>query len=324
MLVDLASYHGTQRLAAVELRHAVQEATDADGFIWLVLDEPSESELAEIAEVFSLHPLAIEDALKARQRPKAERYGDSLFVSLRTAEYVDASESVEFGEVHLFANHHYVVIIRHGRRLALDPVRARFEGHPDLEEARTAGVVYAVLDAVVDQYGDVIAGLDDDINEVELSLFSAEGRRGSSAERIYFLKREVLEFHRALTPMLTMVGTLRADAMFAAPAPMAEYLRDVHDHLLRAADRLQIVRDLLIAALSANATEVSLRQNEDMRKISAWVAIVAVPTLIAGIYGMNFENLPELQWRYGYIFALGLMGGAALTLHRIFRRSGWL
>ncbi len=324
MLIDVALYRDACRVSVPDLRAAATEVAAGGGYVWVGLHDPTQAELDEVASVFGLHPLAVEDALKANQRPKAERYGDSLFVVLKTAQYLDEPEEVDFGEIQMFVSPTYVVVIRHGNPVPLTGVRAAVEANPMLVGTGPAAVLYAVLDAVVDHYGLVLEGLDDDVNEVELEVFENRVGKGNPAERIYFLKREALEFHRSMIPLTTAVSSLRADPLVLGADGLGDYFRDVHDHLLRLADGLQTVRELLVAALGANATQVSLRQNEDMRRISSWVAIVAVPTMIAGIYGMNFEHMPELQSVYGYPAVLGLMFGACLVLYRLFRRSGWL
>ena len=323
MLIDVALYRDACRVSVPDLAAAAEQVRAGDGYVWVGLHDPTAEELDEVATVFGLHPLAVEDALKAKQRPKAERYGDSLFVVMKTAQYLDEPEEVEFGEIQMFVATTYIVVIRHGNPVPLTGVRAAVEAEPTLLAAGPAAVLYAVIDAVVDHYGLVLEGLDDDVNEVELEVFENLPADRNPAERIYFLKREVLEFHRSLVPLVSAVASLRADPLVLGSPGLGDYFRDVHDHLLRLADGLQTVRELLVAALGANATQVSLRQNEDMRRISAWVAIVAVPTMIAGIYGMNFEHMPELQSQFGYPLVLGVMFGACAILYRLFRRSGW-
>jgi len=296
------------------------------GFVWAGLHDPGPEEVSHIAEVFDLHPLAVEDAIKARQRPKVERYGDWLFVVLRTARYLEEPEEIDFGEIQIFASTDAVVVLRRGAPVPLGPARARLEHDPDrLAGGGPVAVLHAVLDEVVDAYQLCLAGLDDDVNEVELDVF-ADGRADGArlVERIYFLQRELLELHRALYPLVDGFAVLQADPLIEDAVQWHSYFRDVADHLRRQQDQLSALRDLLNAALTANATQISLRQNEDMRRISAWVAIVAVPTMIAGIYGMNFRHMPELDWEAGYPLALAVMVVASTVLYRLFRRSGWL
>jgi magnesium transporter len=276
--------------------------------------------------VFDLHPLAAEDVAKARQRPKVERYGEWLFVVLRTARYLDEPESVEFGEIQLLCSAHSIVVIRHGSPVPLAGLRGRLESAPDALTNGPVEVLHAVVDHVVDSYQAVLNGLDDDVSEVELAVF-AEHQHSQSArlvERIYFLQREVLGLHRAMQPLTVALSTLRSDSIVTDEPKWDAYFRDVNDHLLRAVDQLQTLRELIAATLSANTAQVSLRQNDDMRRISAWVAIAVVPTMFAGIFGMNFEHMPELGWTIGYPLALAVMALVCLVLYRAFRRSGWL
>lgn len=329
MLVDAALYRDGTRVGTGPISDLASRGSRTDEFVWVGLHDPTPGELAEVAEVFDLHPLAVEDAHTADQQPKVERFGDSLFIVLRTARYLDEVEQVQFGEVEIFASARYVVVIRHGEPVPLAPVRTELEQDPALLAVGPVAVVHAVLDAVVDRYEEVLSGLDNDVTEVELEVFS--GRTGGSAagrgnpvERIYFLRREVLELHRAMHPLSTAMPTLRRDPLVSRSVEFDEYFRDVVDHLARQADQLAILRELLADALSANATQVNLRQNADMRKISAWVAIAAVPTMVAGVYGMNFEHMPELDSMYGYPTILVLTGSVCFALHRRFRRAGWL
>jgi magnesium transporter len=271
----------------------------------------------------------VEDAIHAHQRPKLEVYDDTLFVVLKTARYVDTDDTVEFGEIMLFIGPQFVVAVRHKPASALGDVRKKIESRPDLLRFGPGAVLYAILDRVVDDYQPVIHGLDEDIKEVETEVFSHAG--SNPAERIYLLKREVIEFHQATAPLQEPLDQLVNSMVPGLHGEMGEYFRDIHDHLLRVVDNVSSFRELLTSVLQANLTQVALRQNEtgmqqnaDMRKISAWVAIVAVPTMIAGIYGMNFEHMPELTWTFGYPLVIGVMAVACLVLYRAFRRNGWL
>ncbi len=326
MLVEAVLYRDGCRRIAGELADVAAAAADGRGFVWVGLHDPDAGEILEVAKVFGLHPLAVEDAIKARQRPKVERYDDWLFTVLRTGRYLDEPEEIDFGEIQMFAHEAAIVIIRRGEPVPLKRVRGRLERDPERLGTGPVAVLHAVIDEVVDAYQHCLAGLDDDVNEVELEVFASH--RPSSGtqlvERIYFLQREILELHRALRPLDVALSTLRADPLVTAGPEWDAYFRDIEDHLHRDADHLNTLRDLLGATLNANATQISLRQNEDMRRISAWVAMVAVPTMVAGIYGMNFEHMPELGWVAGYPFALGLMVVACAGLYRFFRRSGWL
>ncbi len=326
MFVDAVLYRGGVRHLTGPLRDLVDHAAADGGFVWVGLHDPEEDELQTVAETFELHPLAAEDLIKAQQRPKVERYGDWLFVDLRTARYLDEPESVEFGELQLLCNEHAVVVVRRGEPVPLADLRFRLEHDPDGLRAGPVEVIHAIIDEVVDSYQHVLNGLDDDVSEVELDVFTeqAPNQSGRVVSRIYFLQREILQLHRAMQPLIVSMNVLRNDELVAKDHAWDAYFRDVNDHLLREADQLQTLRELIQAALAANSAQVSLRQNDDMRRISAWVAIAAVPTMIAGIYGMNFDNMPELESRIGYPLVLIAMIVVCLGLYRAFRRSGWL
>jgi magnesium transporter len=326
MLVEAVLYRKGRREMAGELANVAAHVCEDGDFVWAGLHDPAPAEISEVAEVFGLHPLAVEDAIKARQRPKAERYGKWLFVVLRTGRYLDQPEEIDFGEIQIFAHETAVVIIRRGAPVPLAPLRARLEASPELLAKGPVAVLHAVMDEVVDAYQACLTGVDDDVNEVELQVFAEERTTPSTrlVERIYFLQREILELHRAMRPLAVALGSLQRDRLVVARPEWHAYFRDVQDHLERHYDQLQALRELLAATLAANATQVSLRQNEDMRRISAWVAIVAVPTMVAGIYGMNFQHMPELDWVGGYPLALAIMSSASVTLYFLFRRSGWL
>jgi magnesium transporter len=323
VIVDCAIYKdGCREDEELSLERAGDAARQQDGFVWLGVVEPTEEEFGEIAKEFSLHELAVEDAIHAHQRPKLEVYGDTLFVVLKTARYVDHEEVVSIGEVMLFVHPEFLVSVRHGESDALAEARRRMESRPDLLKHGPGAGLYAIVDAVVDAYVDVADGVDYDIQEVEVEVF-AEDRRNPAA-RIFKLEREVLEFQRAVGPLQSAVDRLARGHFGVVPDALHEYFRDVHDHLLRLTGRIETFRELLVSALQANLTQVSVRQNEDMRKISAWVAILAVPTMVAGIYGMNFKHIPELNWRFGYPMVLTLIVVVCFLLYRRFKRAGWL
>ena len=322
MIVDCAVYVGGFRDSdAHALEEAVADARSSGGFVWTGLHEPTEEEFDSVARAFDLHPLAVEDAIKAHQRPKLERYDDSLFVVFKPARYVDAEEVVEVGQIMVFVGSDFVVTVRHGLSTALSDVRRVLEDDPERLQWGPSSVLYAIADKVVDDYALVMRGLDTDIDQIEHQVFS--GPSAQHAERIFKLKREVLEFRRAVDPLEPALATL---ALGAKPVDerSSDYFRDVHDHLLRVSDHLSGLDALLDSALNANVAQVGMRQNEDMRKISAWVAIIATPTMIAGIYGMNFDHMPELGWLFGYPFALALMVLSCVVLYRNFKRRDWL
>jgi magnesium transporter len=324
MIVDCALYeNGRRESTELTLAEAATACHQPNTFVWLGLYEPSQEEFESVRRAFGLHELAVEDAINAHQRPKLEVYGDSLFVVLRTALYSDVAETVEFGEIQVFIGDGFAVVVRHGQASALTETRRQVEGRPDLLALGPGAVLHAVVDRVVDDYLPVINGLDTDIRQVEYQVFS-ENDAVNPVERIYKLKREVLEMHQATVPLLDPLDQLAtADLPWVRPDTYP-YFRDVHDHLLRVKGEVETFSDLLTSVLDANLTRVTVRQNEDMRKISAWVAIAAVPTAIAGIYGMNFEYMPELEQDWGYPVVLAVIFVACVLLYRAFRRSGWL
>lgn len=322
MIANCAVYEGGQRRAGELPLHQAGAAAREDGaFVWLGLVEPSAEELAEIATQFDLHELAVEDAVNAHQRPKVEVYGDTLLVVVKTARYVDPEEVIELGELLLFVNPAFIVTVRHGDS-DLSAVRKRIDARPDLLAHGVGMVLYAILDHVVDGYEEAAQGVDVDIQEVEREVFS--GDRANPAERIYKLEREVLDFQRAVAPLAAEVEQIFRGQFEVVPDALHEYFRDVHDHLRRVSGEIAGFRQLLDSALNANLTQISVRQNEDMRKISAWVAIIAVPTAVAGIYGMNFRHMPELESEFGYPAVLVFIAVVCLVLYRRFRRAGWL
>ncbi|MDQ3724808.1 MAG: magnesium/cobalt transporter CorA [Actinomycetota bacterium] len=321
MIVDCAAYEeGRRREGSLSLERAGEAAGEDGTFVWLGVVEPSDEEFAAIAHEFGLHELAVEDAVRAHQRPKVEEYGDTLLVVVKTARYVDREEVIEVGELAVFVAPGFVISVRHGNA-DLAPVRARLERRPDLLAHGPGAVLYAIVDHVVDRYIEAAHGFDEDVREVELQVF---GEGHNPTERIYKLEREVLEFQAAVAPLAEAVEELCTGDVALIPEALHEYFRDVEDHLQRVVGRIESFRQLLDSALEANLTQVSMRQNEDMRKISAWVAIAAVPTMVAGIYGMNFEHMPELQWRFGYPLMLAIVITICLFLYWRFKRAGWL
>jgi len=323
VIVNCSVYErGHRRDGDLPLERAGSAVQEEDAFVWLGVVEPSAEEFEAIAREFDLHELAVEDAVKAHQRPKVELYGDTLLVVVKTAHYVDPEEVIEIGELLLFVNPDFVITVRHGAG-DLGPVRSRIEQRPDLLQHGPGMVLYAILDRVVDGYEVAAEGIEVDVQEVERQVFS-EDRGENPAERIYKLEREVLDFQAAVAPLSGSVDEIARGHFEVVPEGLQEYYRDVHDHLRRAGGQIAGFRELLGNALQANLTQVSVRQNEDMRKISAWVAILAVPTMIAGIYGMNFEHMPELQWRFGYPTVLVLIAVVCMLLYRRFKRAGWL
>jgi len=321
MIVDCAAYErGRRRQGKLAVEEAAEAASAEGAFVWVGVVEPDEGEMKGVAAEFGLHELAVEDAVRAHQRPKVEEYGETVHVVVKTARYVDPEEVIELGEVSVFVAPDFVITVRHGEA-DLAPVRERLEQRPDLLEKGPGAVLYAILDHVVDRYIEAAQGFDDDVREVELQVF---GEGQNPTERIYKLEREVLEFQAATAPLGEALEELCANNYAVVPATLHEYFRDVEDHLARVSTRIENFRQLLDSALEANLTQVSMRQNEDMRKISAWVAIAVVPTMIAGIYGMNFKHMPELGWTLGYPAVLTLIAVICLFLYWRFKRAGWL
>ncbi len=327
-VVDCAVYVDGRRQAPVEPEAALRAARDAGGFVWLGLYEPSEDELGALAEHYDLHPLAVEDAVFAHQRPKLERYDDALFMVFKTATYVEheqltaTSEVVDTGEVMVFVGPHYVITVRHGDHGELSDLRHRLEEQRELLCLGPAAVLYAVADLVVDSFVDVAGAVEDDVDELEASVFSPE--RTDDIGRLYQLKRELMSLRRAVSPLEPPLQKLAEREIDVVPESMRSYFRDVFDHAIRVRDQVTGLDELLTSFLQASLARTSMADNEDMRKISAWAGIIAVPTAIAGIYGMNFRHMPELDTRYGYPIVLLVILSACLLLYRGFKRNGWL
>ncbi|MEU6473490.1 magnesium and cobalt transport protein CorA [Streptomyces massasporeus] len=300
-----------------------------EGFVWLGLHEPTDQEFAGIAELFDLHPLAVEDAIEAHQRPKLERYGETLFAVFKTVCYVEheeltaTSEVVNTGEIMVFVGADFVITVRHGRHGSLGPLREELESDPAQLAKGPSAVLHALADHVVDDYLTVTDAVQADIDQVETDVFSETGAR-TDPGRIYQLKRELLELKRAVVPLSRPLEDLATRPIRAVDPEIQAYFRDVSDHLLRAKEQIAAFDELLNSILQAHLAQVTVAQNEDMRKITAWAAIVAVPTMVCGVYGMNFDHMPELHWRYGYGMVIGVISVACLSLYRGFRRSGWL
>ncbi|MFG2532540.1 magnesium and cobalt transport protein CorA [Streptomyces sp. NPDC048516] len=313
-----------------------QQRATSGTLAWIGLHRPSRDELLALATEFDLHPLAVEDALEAHQRPKLERYGGTLFVVLRAARYLDDPEEVDFGELHVFVGRDFVITVRHGGAPDLSAVRARMEDTPELLKRGPEAVLYAILDAVVDGYEPVVAGVQNDIDEIETEVFGGDPR---VSRRIYELSREVVEFQRATRPLNGMLEGLTAGfEKYAIDEELRRYLRDVADHVLHTTDRVDGFRQALQDILAVNATlvnqqqnaemralaEAGFEQNEEIKKISSWAAILFAPTLVGTIYGMNFDSMPELHWVFGYPFVIVLMAIVCTSLYFVFKRRDWL
>jgi magnesium transporter len=322
MIVDCAVYEDGCRCEGELPLAEAGEASQRDGsFVWIGVYEPTEEEFDAVRREFDLHELAVEDAVNAHQRPKVERYGDTLLVVLKTVRWIEGEDDLETGEILLFINRDFVVTVRHGQS-RLHDVRLEIENRPDLLRYGSGAVLYAIVDRIVDDYEPVMQSVESDIQGVEHDMFSPD--RTNPAERIYTMEREVLDLQRAIMPLSPAIDRVARGQYDLIHPELRTYFRDVHDHLLRVSGRIEGFRDLLSSALQANLTQAAVRQNEDMRKISAWVAIFAVPTGVAAIYGMNFKNMPELSWSAGYPAVLALILVLCVVLYWRFRRSGWL
>jgi magnesium transporter len=300
-----------------------------DGFVWLGLHEPSDHEFEGIADLFDLHPLAVEDAVEAHQRPKVERYGETLFAVFKTVCYVEheeltaTSEVVNTGEIMVFVGEDFVITVRHGSHGSLGPLREELESDPAQLAKGPAAVLHAIADHVVDDYLDVTDSMQSDIDLVETAVFSDNGARVDPG-RIYQLKRELLELKRAVAPLSRPLEELSTRPIQVIAPEIQAYFRDVSDHLLRAKEQIAAFDELLNSILQAHLAQVTVAQNEDMRKITAWAAVIAVPTMVCGVYGMNFDHMPELHWTFGYPLVMGVIAAGCGVLYRGFRRNGWL
>jgi magnesium transporter len=326
VIVDNALYRKGERvdlgLETKDLSGVRDRATEDHDFVWVGLHDPDGAELEAVADLYGLHELAVEDAISAHQRPKVERYDESLFMVLKSLWYVDEEDAVETGEISLFVGHDFVISVRHGSGGGLSDTRQRLEGMSTVLAHGPSAVVYAVCDQVVDRYEEVIGSLQEDVDEVEQSVFST-GRTNDSA-RIYVLKRELAEVRRAVLPLREPMNRFAAGSVEGVHGDAAPYFRDVADHLARVADAIDTLDSLLSAAFEAHTAQISIQQNDDMRRITAAVGLVAAPTLVGSIYGMNFDHMPELGWLYGYPMALGLMVLSSLAVWVIGKRSGWI
>ncbi len=326
MIVDCAHYKDGVRqhqeaLTPEQAAEARRKAGQGE-FVWIGLHEPDPGDLERLQKLFGLHELAVEDARGAHQRPKIEDYGEDSFIVLRTAHYHEAEEEVHFGEVHMFAGPGYVITVRHGPGSELASARRRLEARPDLVKLGAASGVWAVLDKVVDDYLPVVDAMEADVEEVEKDVFDDEVPAPTA--RIYHLKREVIEFHRAVWPLLAPLASLEEGGSERIPDELLSYFRDVADHARRVDEQVNSQRELLTSVLQANLALVSVSQNEVVKRISAIAGIVAVPTFIASVYGMNFDHMPELHWRIGYPLCLGVMALCVVALVTFFRRIDWL
>jgi magnesium transporter len=322
-VVNCAAYAAGRRVADVRLHEVCEVLKQDDRFIWIGLHEPDEDLLREVQREFGLHDLAIEDAHLAHQRPKLERYGDGLFLVLRTAQMNRDEHRIEFGETHIFVGPQYVVTVRHGPSLSYAELRARCETTPRLLGKGVGFVLYALMDFVVDQYFPLVDALEGELQALEDEIFGETFNRATTT-RIYNLKRTLLDVKRAISPLVDICNRLLRFDLELIPEDTRPYFRDVYDHAIRLNEMVDRLRELLTTALEANLSLISVAQNESMKKLAGWAAIIAVPTMIAGVYGMNFEFMPELKWPLGYPLVMGVTIVACALLYRNFKRTGWL
>jgi magnesium transporter len=322
-VVNCIAYADGYRDQNLKIESISEALRQPDRFIWIGLHEPSEEMLQHVQKEFGLHDLAIEDAHRAHQRPKIEMYGDSLFIVLRTAQLNNQQRRTEFGETHFFIGSRYIVSVRHGSSLSYTNVRARCEATPQLLRKGPAFALYALMDSIVDQYFPIVDALEQELQALEEKIFSETFSRETTAQ-IYDLKRQLLEVKRAVSPLIDICNRLMRFDLAFIPVDTQPYFRDVYDHAIRINEMVDILRELLTTALEANFSLVSISQNEVTKKFAGWAAIIALPTMIAGIYGMNFQWMPELSWRYSYPLILILTTALCIFLYVRFKRSGWL
>ena len=321
-VVNCAAYARGRRVGSLALEHAGAALEQSDQFVWVGLYEPGAAILENVQRQFHLHDLAVEDARVAHQRPKLERYEDSLFVVLRTA-HLTPEGVVEFGETHVFVGPRYLVSVRHGSQRSHAAVRSRCEATPALLAKGPGFVLHALMDFIVDQYLPIMEALEDQLEDLEAEIFGETMNRGTT-KRIYNLRRELVALKRAVLPLVDVCSRLTRFEGDLIPEDTRPYFRDVYDHVVRINEMIDTQRELLTTALDANLSLVSVQQNEHTKRLAAWAAMIAIPTMIAGIYGMNFRAMPELEWTYGYYLALAAMFAACGLLYLGFKRSGWL
>jgi magnesium transporter len=323
MIVDYALYqNGIRYTQPSNLAELIQKAKSNGGFVWLGLAEPTENEFNKIIADFKFHPLAIEDAITAHQRPKFEEYPGVQALVLKTAFYEEKGSQISTGEIFCFIGEHFIVVVRHGNGAPLVNTRHHLEANAEQLAKGPYAVVHAILDHVIDCYIDISIELEADVLQVEHKVFG--DTRESASQEIYLLKREVIEFRHAIDPLLSPLQQISSIGIRNVPAELTPFFRDTLDHLSRASDAAAGLDALLTSALQAEIAQVQIQQNSDMRKITSYVALASVPTMIAGIYGMNFDTMPELRWEFGYPVVLGSLVVITVILHRKFKKSGWL
>jgi magnesium transporter len=322
-VIDCAAYVSGRRVADLGVDQIHDALERRDQFVWLGLYEPDQRLLRQVQKQFDLHDLAIEDAIHAHQRPKLEVYQDSLFVVLRTVQMTGESKRLEFGETHIFIGSNFVVTVRHGSLQSHIGLRQRCESTPHALARGPGYVLYALMDFVVDQYVPIVKAIEEDVESLEDAILDNPAA-GDTTPRIYRLKRDLLTLRRTVSPLVEVCNRLMRFDLPNIPEDSRPYFRDVHDHVMRLNETIDTQRELLTTALEAHLSMMSVAQNEQMKRVTAWAAMIAVPTMIAGVYGMNFANMPELSWQYGYYVSLGAMVAACGVLYFAFKRSGWL
>ena len=322
MLINCVAYQDGKKLAEIPVEDISTYVSRPDCFVWVALKDAEPAELEQMKEEFDLHELAVEDARHGHQRPKIEEYGDSLFAVLHTVE-LDGDE-LKVGEVDIFVGRNYVLSVRNRTAKGFQDVRARCEREPELLKHGSGYVLYALMDAIVDRYFPVFDALETELEEIEERIFSDQSKTRANIEALYDLKRKLMTLKHAAGPLLDTIGKLYGGRVPQVCAGMSEYFRDVHDHLVRVNQNVDSAREMVTTATSVNLSLITLTENETTKRLAAYAALVAVPTMVAGVYGMNFEHMPELKWLWGYQFALGLMFGIDIYLWFRFRKSGWL
>jgi magnesium transporter len=322
-IVNCAAYCNGARIKNIDIGEIGETLNQNGHFVWVGLHEPDEDLLMQVQRAFHLHELAIEDAHTAHQRPKIDTYGDSLFIVLRTAQQNDTEQKIDFGETHFFIGNNYLVTVRHGSTLSYSDVRARCESTPQLLRKGPAFALYAVMDSIVDRFFPVIHAFEQRLDSLEDNIFNEHTSRETTAQT-YHLKRELLELKRAVSPLIDVCNRLIRFDLDLIPEDTRPYFRDVYDHAVRINEMVDTLRELLTSALEAHFSLVSISQNEVSKRFAGWAAIIGVPTMIAGIYGMNFDSMPELHWSYGYPLIIAVITGVCLLLFLRFKKMGWL
>jgi magnesium transporter len=322
MLLSCAAYQDGTKLGDITLAQVPEYLHRPQSFVWVALYEPAAAELDQMQKLFDLHPLAVEDALAGHQRPKVEEYGDCLFTVLHLIE--PDGPQYRQGELAIFVGHHYVLSVRRNAQKGFSEVRARCERQPQLLGQGPGFVLYALMDAVVDRYFPILDILEDELDAIEQRIFAPRAKPRENIESLYALKQRLMVMKHAVAPLLEGVSNLSGARVPALCASLTEYFRDVYDHLQRLNQTADSIRDTIATAISVNLSMVTLQENETMKRLAAYAALLAVPTMIAGIYGMNFEHMPELKWRYGYAISLLSMGAIDLYLYVRFKKAQWL